>query len=51
MNVLEHFGGDFGSLGMPFGLILSLLGRFWISFEISWDALGRHAGPRILYLL
>merc|ERR1712078_109594 len=35
----------FGCLGMPFGLILAVLGRFWTSFWVSRGVLGRLFGP------
>ena len=33
-----------GSLGMPFDLILTVLGRFWASCWVSWGLLGRPFG-------
>ena len=39
------FWPHFGCLGTPFGLILAVLGRFWTSFWVSRDVLGRLFGP------
>ena len=52
MNLFKHFwcigalwGGQFGSLGTPFGLICALLGHLLASFWLSWGVLERLLCP------
>ena len=45
MNILGHFGGHVGSLGVPFGLVFAPLGSFSASFWLSWGVLERLFSP------